>query len=96
MFTEHTTKQLATRKAKMSTNTLSMRLPQLVKSFSMQHISVWVKMMVTRIRIASSIVRQRRNLAQLDSFQLKDIGISQYDADVESSRDYWDISEILK
>ncbi|MFT6908566.1 MAG: hypothetical protein ACJAS1_005268 [Oleiphilaceae bacterium] len=80
----------------MSTNTLSMRLPELFKSFLMEHISLWVKTMVARIRIARSIARQRRSLAQLDSSQLKDIDISRYDADFESSKGYWDIPENLQ
>lgn len=80
----------------MSTNTLSIRLPKLIKSFSKQQLAAWAKAMMIRIRNARMVARQRRMLAQLDSSQLKDIGISRYDAVEESSRGFWDIPDNLK
>lgn len=38
-----------------------------------------------------AIRRQRRDLARLDDHALKDIGISRYEAEVESSRPAWDV-----
>ena len=80
----------------MFMNSLSINLPQLIKSLSSQQISFWVKVMIKRILNARMVSRQRRSLAQLDNAQLKDIGITPYEAGIETSRDFWDIPENLK
>lgn len=38
-----------------------------------------------------ALVRQRRELAELDEHLLRDIGVSRDDADKESSRPVWDV-----
>lgn len=38
-----------------------------------------------------ALVRQRRELAELDEHLLRDIGVSRDEADAESSRPAWDV-----
>lgn len=80
----------------MFTTTLHLNLPKLTKLFSRQRTVAQMKAMLKRIRVARAIAKQRRMLAQLNDAQLKDIGISRYDAIEESSRDFWDIPETDK
>jgi len=39
------------------------------------------------------LARQRRALAALDATQLRDIGISAYDAEIEAKRGLWDVPQ---
>ncbi|MCP5206557.1 MAG: DUF1127 domain-containing protein [Hahellaceae bacterium] len=80
----------------MFTTTLHLNLPKLTKLLSKQRVMSWAKLVVKRIRLAREIAKQRRMLAQLNDSQLKDIGISRYDAIEESNRDFWDIPENQK
>ena len=80
----------------MTTSILSNPRPKYFKLVSKQFICLWIKAKVKRIQHARMIARQRRALAQLSSTQLRDIGISRYEADVESTRSFWDIPENLK
>lgn len=77
-------------------NNLSNTLPHAIKLFSVQKIAMWTKSLILRIHTARMITQQRRMLAQLDSDQLRDMGISQFDADIESAKGFWDIPENLK
>lgn len=77
----------------MFTTTLHLDLPKLTKFFSKRRMVAQLKVMLKRIRVARAIAKQRRMLAQLNDAQLKDIGISRYDALEESKRDFWDIPE---
>lgn len=40
-----------------------------------------------------SLIRQRRDLANLDSHQLRDIGLEQAAADAEAKRPFWDVPD---
>lgn len=68
-------------------------LPKRVKSFSKQSAFAWINAKLNRLQQARKVARQRRQLATLTSTQLRDIGISQYEADVESSRGFWDLPD---
>ncbi|NDR57971.1 DUF1127 domain-containing protein [Pseudoruegeria sp. M32A2M] len=45
----------------------------------------------SRIMEMIAVHKQRRDLARLDDSALKDIGISRYEAEIESSRPAWDV-----
>ena len=77
----------------MTTHIVTNLLPQLCKLFSKQTTLLWINAKLQRIQYARKVSRQRRDLASLTSAQLKDIGISQYEADKESSRGFWDLPE---
>ncbi|MFV0361427.1 DUF1127 domain-containing protein [Tropicimonas sp.] len=48
---------------------------------------------VSRIRNMVALRRQRRNLAELDDRALRDIGVSRYEAEIESARPSWDVPQ---
>ncbi len=80
----------------MPLNNLTIRLPMKIKLLSVRDIMRLCKTLMKRYRVAKMVARQRQQLSQLDSDQLKDIGISRSDAITESSREFWDIPEHLK
>lgn len=80
----------------MSSNNLSINLPEQTKLISIQGMVSRGKVILISFQNARAVMRQRRRLAQLDAFQLKDIGISRADALAESSRGFWDIPQNLK
>jgi uncharacterized protein YjiS (DUF1127 family) len=80
----------------MSSNNISINLTEQAKFISMKGMVSWGKVILIRVQNAKAVARQRRRLAQLDSSQLKDIGISRSDALAESSRGFWDIPQNLK
>jgi len=45
------------------------------------------------ISVAYSVWRQRRALALLDASALKDIGLTQGEADIEASKPVWDVPQ---
>ena len=75
----------------MSSNSVLIRVPKQLKLISMRRIFSWVRRMRIRIQNARTVAKQRRRLAQLDSAQLKDIGISRSEAYAEYSRAFWDV-----
>ena len=80
----------------MTTHTVSSVLPKRIKLVSKQPLSEWINVKLKRIQQARMIAKQRRQLAMLTSAQLRDIGISQFEANVESSRRFWDLPEHLE
>ena len=40
----------------------------------------------------TEISKQRRALAEMSDHQLKDIGVTRFDADAEAARPFWDVS----
>ncbi len=49
------------------------------------------KFSLTRMKQAFAVLRQRRQLAQLDNAALQDMGLSQADVDFELKRSVWDV-----
>ncbi len=47
--------------------------------------------MFTHFMHMFALYRQRRDLARLDDRALRDIGVSRYEAEVESTRPIWDV-----
>lgn len=43
----------------------------------------------TTVRVWCHRARTRRELAELDSFQLADIGIARHDAEIEAQKPFW-------
>lgn len=77
----------------MATNSLVMRLPKQIRCLLIQRVSLWVKAKWRRLVFARQVASQRNRLAQLDTAQLRDIGISQSEAQKEFSRSFWDLPE---
>ncbi|QDY70251.1 DUF1127 domain-containing protein [Qingshengfaniella alkalisoli] len=44
-----------------------------------------------RLKHLLSLQRQRRDLGSLEDHLLRDIGVSQHEADIEASRRIWDV-----
>jgi uncharacterized protein YjiS (DUF1127 family) len=49
------------------------------------------KFSLTRLTQAFAVLRQRRQLSQLDATALRDMGLTQTDVDCELSRSAWDV-----
>ena len=49
------------------------------------------KFSLSRLTQAFAVLRQRRQLAQLDAAALRDMGLTQADVDCELSRSAWDV-----
>lgn len=47
--------------------------------------------LLTRLMEMFALHRQRRDLARLDDRALEDIGVSRYEAEIESARPAWDV-----
>ncbi len=52
--------------------------------------AAWVRRVVVEARTAANLRRERRALAALDARLLRDIGVSEADAQIEAARLPWD------
>lgn len=70
----------------------SLGLIRLALSGSASQVKVWRyewASLVSLLRLWRFRQRQRRELAQLPDFMLKDIGVSRYEANAEASKPFW-------
>ncbi len=76
----------------MATNTLGTTQPIFLDLKPLlQRITQKVKTVFHRIHTANQIASERRMLATLNEYQLKDIGLSRSDVYEEVRKGYWDL-----